>query len=117
MIKQNALQFLATILISGAAYAQVDPNLAISLKPQTAEFTKAVSIGTAKLQSTLPSASDYKLIRAELVWRKEKYTWRLTFKLAKLLPKDPLQTPIGKGGEVFMDIDLDTEVVVIRYGE
>lgn len=117
MIKQSTLQFLAATLISGAASAQVDLNLAISLKPQTAEFAKAVSIGTAKLQSTLASASDYKLIKAELVWHKEKYTWRLTFKLAMLLPRDPSQTPIGKGGEVFVDVDPDTEQIELRYGE
>lgn len=117
MIRQRTLKLLAALLISGAASAQVDPNLAISRKPQTAEFTKAVSVGTAKLQSTMASASEYKLIKTELVWRKGKYRWRLTFKLAKLLPKNPSQSHIGLGGEIFVDLDPETEEITIRYGE
>lgn len=117
LIKQNMLTLLATILISGISRAQGDPNHAASLKPQTAEFANAVSVGTAKLQSTIATASDYKLTKAELVWNKGKYTWRLTFKLAKLLPIDPSQMPIGVGGEIFVDIDPKTNELVIRYGE
>jgi hypothetical protein len=83
----------------------------------TIDLTKAVTLSIAKLESTVKSPSDYKLIKVELMWTTGKYTWRVTYKPAKLLPQDPSREKIGAGGEIFVDVDLDTEQVEVRHGE
>jgi hypothetical protein len=85
--------------------------------PQTADFTKAVSLSIGKLQSTAKSPSDYKLTKVEMLLNKGKWVWRATYKPTSLLPQDPSRQHIGAGGEIFINIDLNTEQAEVTYGE
>ena len=78
----------------------------------------AVAIAVAALhdQSTYP-ASDYTLTSAQQIVVEGKDIWRITFKPARLLPRDPSKELIGLGGEIFVNVDLSTKKTEISYGE
>lgn len=63
----------------------------------------------------------YRLVKAELAIGQEvsavQPVWMLTFKLAALIPHSAEQV-MGAGGELFLQVNLETEEVVLRgYGE
>jgi hypothetical protein len=82
------------------------------------DFEDAVAIAQAALveQSRYP-ADDYTLVSARQLPIKGQYIWRVTFKPTELLPKDPSKEAIGAGGEIFVNVDLDTRKPEIKYGE
>jgi hypothetical protein len=86
-------------------------------QPETSDLNKAVSIGCAKLAEEVESPTEYKLIGAEQIYYEGKFIWRVTFKPTRLLPAKGAVKPIGVGGEVFMNIDLETGETIITYGE
>jgi hypothetical protein len=86
-------------------------------QPEISDLNKAVSVGVAKLAEKIQAPAEYKLIGAQQIYYNGKYVWRTTFKPTKLLPADPSAQLIGKGGEVFINIDLETKETVITYGE
>lgn len=45
------------------------------------------------------------------------YLWRITYKPKHLLPEDPSTGLIGAGGELFVNVVLDTGETTIRFGE
>lgn len=106
---------LLIVLASPLIMAQENPHQ--QAPANNIDLIRAVAKATAKLQTALATSSEYTLIKAELLWKQGKYIWRLSYKLARLLPKDPTQGLIGKGGEIFVDVELDTDAIVIRYGE
>ena len=84
----------------------------------TAELRDAVGIAVDAVneQSRYP-ADHYTLVSAQRMMIKGKYVWRVTFKPARLLPKDPSREMIGAGGEIFVNVDLKTRKPELRYGE
>jgi len=110
---------LAIVFISGCMPKPEQDTLwqDITAKPETSDMAKAVSIGVATLAKELQSPVEYKLTSVQQIYYEGKYIWRITFKPKKLLPADPSSQPIGAGGEVFINIDLDTKETVVRYGE
>ncbi len=85
--------------------------------PETAELAEVISMTTARLQATVESPSDYKLIKVELTWAKGRYAWLTTYKLSRLLPENPEEELIGAGGEVFITLDVKNGQTEVRYGE
>ena len=84
---------------------------------QTSDLDKAVSIAIAKSTDARKSGGQFKLVGAQQMFFKGKYIWHITFKLASLLPDDPSTGMIGKGGEVFVNVDVKTEEAIVTYGE
>jgi hypothetical protein len=79
---------------------------------------EAVAIAVSALHDHSPSTDkDYTLTSAQQIIVKGKYIWWITFKPTRFLPKDPSKGPIGKGGEVFVNVDLSTKKTQITYGE
>lgn len=86
--------------------------------PDIAGLREAVAIAVSVLHDQSSYQSDeYILTSAQQIVVKGKYVWRITFKPANLLPKDPSKGPIGLGGETFVYVDLNTKKTEIRYGE
>jgi hypothetical protein len=108
---------VSALLVLGGFLVQAGTAKSDASKPDTTEMVKAVTLTAAKLQSTVKSPADYKLIKMELTWINGKYTWRATYKPINLLPKDPSKEAIGAGGEVFISVDLKTEQTEIGQGE
>jgi hypothetical protein len=110
---------LAVVFVSGCTTKPEQDTLwqDITAKPETSDMAKAVSIGVAELAKESQSPAEYKLIGAQQDYYNGKYLWRITFKPKKLLPEDPSSQPIGLGGEIFINIDLDTKETFITYGE
>ena len=104
----------AICLMSSSLVLRADPPKRDA--PQTEELAVAVAVATAKLQATVTSPADYKLIGVELAWVKGEEVWRTTYKLSRLLPKNPEEL-IGAGGEVFINVDLKKAQATVRYGE
>jgi hypothetical protein len=84
--------------------------------PDAEELAKAIAVATHKLQTTVPSSSDYKLIKIELVRVEGDAIWQATYKLSRLIPQNS-KGLIGAGGEVFVSVDLKTGRATVRYGE
>lgn len=98
---------------------QVPPSATGSVPGiDTAELRDAVGIAVDAVneQSRYP-ADHYTLVSARQMVIKGKYVWRVTFKPARLLPKDPSGEMIGAGGEIFVNVDLETRKPELRYGE
>lgn len=87
----------------------------ISSQPETSELYRAVSIAVARSVNVLESRGEFKLISAQQVIVNGKYIWRITLKPVSLLPDDPSTREIGAGGEIFVNVDLDTEEAIITY--
>ena len=76
----------------------------------------AIAVSALHDQSRYP-ANDYTLTSAQQIVVEGKYVWRITFKPAGLLPKDPSKEAIGAGGEIFVNVDLSTKKPELSYGE
>ena len=59
----------------------------------------------------------YILTSAQQIPQKNKWIWLVTFKPKELLPDDLSKEYIGFGGEVFVNVDLNTKETIITYGE
>ncbi|MHC4669894.1 MAG: hypothetical protein ACYTFD_16005 [Planctomycetota bacterium] len=86
-------------------------------QPETEHLNRAVAIGLAESADARRPGGEYRLVGARQVLVDGKYVWRITFKPCRLLPDDPSTQKIGLGGEIFMNVDLETEVATIGYGE
>ena len=60
---------------------------------------------------------DYRLVGAQHVPVGGQYLWRLTFKPVNLIAKDPSQGVIGAGGEIFVNVNVETGQCVVTGGE
>ncbi|MHC4858677.1 MAG: hypothetical protein ACYTDY_01135, partial [Planctomycetota bacterium] len=58
-----------------------------------------------------------RVIGAQELILEGKYVWRVTLKPLHLLPENPSTGKIGLGGEIFVNVDLETGKAVVRYGE
>ncbi len=94
----------------------LDKDLARS--PDDAALRKAVSIAkSAAVEQSFQPANDLVVLSAQQMFFDGKFVWRVTFKSASLLSKDPSKSPIAKGGEIFVNVDMSTKKSVVRYGE
>lgn len=91
------------------------------LSADTRNLREAIDIAIPALyEDTNLQKIDYKLYTLTAVQQiiiKNKYIWRVTFKPKELLPDDPTKSPLGLGGEVFINVDLSTKKTEIMYGE
>ena len=78
---------------------------------------KATSLAVSELQKNSDSPQDFFLIGMQWISVQGKYVWLATFKPKNLLPMDLNSEPIGKGGEIFICIDLKDNSAKITYGE
>lgn len=81
----------------------------------------AMSLGIALLTTRNMNPTQYKLVLAENVIKGPAYTgphtWRLTFKLKRLIPETS-EVEVGAGGELFVEVDLSTQKAkLLGYGE
>ncbi|MBM4026356.1 MAG: hypothetical protein FJ280_13280 [Planctomycetes bacterium] len=82
------------------------------------DIEMAISIAVPTVAERLRSPADAHILTGvQQFVRDGKYVWRVTFKPARLLSKEPSREPLGLGGEVFVDVDLNTGTTEIRYGE
>ena len=89
----------------------------IASQPETSELYRAVSIAVTKSADVRESRGELKLVSVQQIIVNGKYIWRITFKPVSLLPDDPSAQEIGAGGEIFVNIDLNTEEAIVTYGE
>ena len=107
--------FMLSIVASCTGSDTTRPQAAS--RPATSDLNKAVSIALAELSDLGKPQDEYKLVSAQQILLKGKYVWHVTFKLAKSLPADPATQAIGAGGEIFINVDLNTGETVVTYGE
>ncbi|MBN1150468.1 hypothetical protein JXA84_04515 [candidate division WOR-3 bacterium] len=88
-----------------------------SVQSITEDHNKAVSLSLEKLKELTPEPWDYKLIGVEQLYRDGMYVWRTTYKPVSLLPQDPSKEIIGSGGEIFIEVELSTNKILVKYGE
>lgn len=69
------------------------------------------------LNDQTDTPEDFKLIGAEQIYLEGKFIWMITFKPRDLLPEDPSTEIIGAGGEIIVNIDLNTGESTVGYGE
>jgi hypothetical protein len=85
------------------------------------ECQAAMSLGIALLTTRNMDPTQYKLVLAENVIKGPAYAgphiWQLTFKLKRLIP-ETIDSKIGAGGELFVEVDLSThKAKLLGYGE
>lgn len=88
-----------------------------SVQSITGDHNKAVSLSLEKLKEITAEPWDYKLIGVEQFYRDGVYVWRTTYKPIALLPEDPSKDIIGCGGEIFIEVYLNTNKTLVKYGE
>jgi hypothetical protein len=82
----------------------------MSSTPSDHEARDAVSLATAFLPSLSLAPDEYRVILVENILSGERASparWRIGFKRRALLPAQP-DGKIGKGGEVFVEVDTST---------
>ena len=116
--QSGAIGWIATDEIVRIEKKQDNAQLKDRSTANVSDMNEAVSLGIAAMieQSHYPK-QEYTLISAQQIFHKGKYIWRITFKPTDLLPKDPSEQPIGLGGEIFVNVDLNTKQAEVRYGE
>lgn len=101
------------VLVSNLIALRVDQRVSDVLD---VECMRALSIGAEYITSSKLPAEDYKLIKAENMVMGSSYIgariWHLTYKAKDLIER------VGKGGEIFIEVNLDTqEAKLLGYGE
>ena len=104
---------LLAVALSGAAVAQED---APDSRPELAALERAVELSVAELTRLSLDPADYRVVEVRLLYHESPTLWRVTFKPVALLPT-PERLTVGAGGEVFVNVDLDTGEIVVTYGE
>jgi len=82
------------------------------------EARQAVSLAAAYLPTLSLAPDEYRVIFAENILSGEKASpvrWRVGFKRRALFPSDA-DGLIGKGGEVFIEVDVSTNTVLQSKG-
>ena len=75
------------------------------------EATEAIDLSIKELLKASHYSGEFILIKAENLYSyKNPDLWLITFKSANLRPH-------GKGGEIFVTVDLKMRKCVVRYGE
>jgi len=118
-IQITVLAFLPLLIVFASSCTPIPtskPNSTCQANITTIEEAVGLAVSALQDQSHYP-ASQYTLTSAQQIIFKGKYIWRITFKPTELLPKDPSKGPIGKGGEIFVNVDLSTKKTEITYGE
>ena len=108
---------LSWVLLVFVAFLTLSMSNATQNNSYDTDYTTAISIAEAHFPDFKLKRADYKLIKIEneLVGKVNILNWKLTFKDKKLFSKDGL---IGKGGEVFIEVNLeDKNAKIIGYGE
>jgi hypothetical protein len=96
-----------------------DKKMWFSLTAQ--ELGRAVELAERTVSASGSALAELKLTNAVSMMAGREYRgpayWRLTFKRRDLIPKDTA-SELGAGGEIFVDVDLDTNVAKIAgHGE
>ena len=63
------------------------------------------------------SLETHRLVGAQQFVHEGRYVWRVTWKPKHLLPDDPSTGKIGAGGELFVNVVLETGEATIGFGE
>jgi hypothetical protein len=90
----------------------------MSSTPSDHEARDAVSLATAHLPSLSLAPDEYRVILVENILSGEHASpvrWRVGFKRRALFPAQP-DGKIGKGGEVFVEVDTSTKQVLRTKG-
>jgi len=84
------------------------------------ELLEAVNMATSVVVNQGHLLEDFTVVSAQQIFHQGKYIWRITLKPSRLLPQavdgDAIQ-PIGKGGEIFVNVDLATQQTQLTFGE
>ena len=85
------------------------------------ELGRAVELAERTVSASGSALAELKLTNAVNMMAGREYRgpayWRVTFKRRDLIPKDTA-SELGAGGEIFVDVDLDTNVAKIAgHGE
>ncbi len=81
------------------------------------DYKTAISIAEKSFPENKLKRENYKLVKLEnnIFEKGDVLTWKLTFKDKKLFSREGL---IGKGGEIFIEVNLkDKQAKIIGYGE
>jgi hypothetical protein len=114
----RGLSVLAALLLamgaSGVGFAQEE---AVETPPDMgAEAERAIDLAVGELAHLSLDPADYRLVEVSLQYHTSPSLWRVTFKPVALMPT-PERLTIGAGGEVFVNVDLDSGEIVVTYGE
>jgi len=97
--------------------------MAQQASPSTAtDLTAAIELAERSFGQANASVSDYRLVQAQRLLAGGEHCsgtrcWRLTFKLARLIPTS-LPGLIGAGGELFFTVDVERGAAKLTgYGE
>lgn len=86
-------------------------------RPEHAAADKAIAVAVEKVATTLERPHDYRVIRVQQAVVRGRYIWSVTFKPTRLLPADPSTDEIGAGGEIFVNVDVQTDSSQVLRGE
>jgi len=121
--REGARLVVAASFAGGQAEEQIYPvaaggpaaaRLKALLGPRVdvAPLNRAIAIALARTAGI--RKEEYRVTGARALWFEGKQVWRITLKPRRLLDTSRM---IGAGGEIFVNVDLKTEEVTIRYGE
>ena len=77
----------------------------------------AIAFAKRELLKLKHLKGSFKLIGVQQYIVKSQYIWHVTFKPTELLPKDLSKRERGLGGEIFINVNLETKTKTITYGE
>lgn len=109
-------KFLKAMIGEQSVVAPIEPSPTSRVNIADLQDSVAIAVSSLHDQASYQS-NEYVLTSAQQIVVKGKYVWRITFKPANLLPKDPSKGLIGAGGETFVYVDLNTKKTEITYGE
>lgn len=113
-MKNNWITYAVIISITLLTIAMSNARQDVS---EDNDYKMAISIAEKYFPEFKLNRADYKLVKIEndIFGKGNIPNWKLTFKDKKLFSKDGL---IGKGGEVFIEVDLQAKKAkILGYGE
>ena len=113
-MKNNLITYAAIISIVLLTIAMSNARQDVS---EDNDYKMAISIAEKHFPEFKLKRLDYKLVKIEndIFGKGNVSNWKLTFKDKKLFSTDGL---IGKGGEVFIEVNLtEKKVKILGYGE
>lgn len=84
--------------------------------PTTERLERAVAIAL-DASTDARSGDEHRVTGATERILDGRYIWRVTLKPVNLLPADPAASPVGLGGEIFVDVDLAANSSELRFGQ
>jgi len=112
---------IVTILAIGCEKPETRCSKCSYSQPKCAnELLEAVNMAASAVVNQRHSLEDLTVVAVQQIFHQGKYIWRITLKPSRLLPQavdgDAIQ-PIGKGGEIFVNVDLATQQTQLTFGE